>query len=211
MTSLAMIHVARRELCLDDDSYRDALQRATGRRSAKGLSPVQCKAVVDELSRLGFKPASKRPGKGLPGTYGKKAQALWIALYNLGAVGDRRDSALLAFIKHQTGLERAEWLRDAGQGAAVVEALKSWCGREGVNWQVGETTPDFARRHGYQIAAAQWLKLNPKRDTAHFWKDVLATLGREPGEALPSDAEWIVVMNVFGRDIRARKSKRRAA
>ena len=209
--SLAMIHVARRELGLDEDTYRDALKRAIGKRSAKGLSVAECKAVVDELSRMGFKPASKPSGKGLPGPYGRKAQALWIALFNLGAVADRRDSALLAFIKRQTGLERAEWLRDAAQGAAVVEALKAWCARDGVNWKVDETTPDYARRHGFQIAAAQWLKLNPKRDTAIFWADVLAILGRTPGEAKPTDAEWIAVMNALGRDIRGLASKRRAA
>lgn len=211
MTSIRMIHVARRELGLDEDTYRDALQRAIGKRSAKGLSVAECKAIVDELSRMGFKPASKPSGKGLPGPYGRKAQALWIALYNLGAVADRRDSALLAFIKRQTGLERAEWLRDAAQGAAVVEALKSWCAREGVNWKVGETTPDYGRRHGYQIAAAQWLKLYPKRDTSRFWEDVLALLGRAPGEAKPTDAEWIVVMNAFGLELRGRAAKRRAA
>ncbi len=50
----------------------------------------------------GFKPINRQPSKALSGKYAKKLQALWIAGYNLGVFRDRRDSALLAFVKRQT-------------------------------------------------------------------------------------------------------------
>lgn len=50
-------------------------------------------------------------------------------------VHERHDSALLAFCRRQTGIERAEFLRDAQQAQAVVEALKGWLAREAkVRW-----------------------------------------------------------------------------
>ena len=152
MTALAMMHVAKRDLGLDDDTYRAVLVRVTGKRSSKDMTDRERQAVLDEFRRQGFKPASKargKPGRPLSGPYAKKAQALWIALWNLGAVEDKRDSALLAFVCRQTGIERTEWILDARHGRSVIEALKSWCVREGVEWLDGT-------RHGQQIARAQF-------------------------------------------------------
>ena len=165
MTALAMMHVAKRDLGLDDDTYRAVLVRVTGKRSSKDMTDRERQAVLDEFVRQGFKPGSKssgKAGKALSGPYAKKAQALWIALWNLGAVEDKRDSALLAFVCRQTGIERTEWILDAKDGRAIIEALKSWCAREGVDWEVGTMAPDHARRNGFQIALAQWEKLRPQ-------------------------------------------------
>ena len=211
MTALAMMHVAKRDLGLDDDTYRAVLVRVTGKRSSKDMTDRERQAVLDEFVRQGFKPGSKssgKAGKALSGPYAKKAQALWIALWNLGAVEDKRDSALLAFVCRQTGIERTEWILDAKDGRAIIEALKSWCAREGVDWEVGTMAPDHARRNGFQIALAQWEKLRPQeiRTMAGFWADVGFILRRAVITEKPTDAEWIKVMNEFGKRIRAGKA-----
>lgn len=213
MTALAKIHVAKRDLKLDDDTYRAVLKRVTGKATAKGMSPAEMDAVLAEFRRLGFKPTSKASGKAgkarpLSGPYAAKAQALWIALWNLGAVDDRRDAALLAFVNRQTGIERTEWILDARDGRAVIEALKSWCEREGVDWETSRSIPEHMTRHGFQIALAQWLKLRPAepRMMAAFWADVSMSLGRSVVTQKPSDAEWILVMNALGRRVRAAKA-----
>ncbi|TFF20519.1 regulatory protein GemA [Jiella endophytica] len=211
MTVLAMMHVAKRDLGLDDDTYRAVLVRVTGKRSSKEMTDRERQAVLDEFRRQGFKPASKSSGKAtkpLSGPYAKKAQALWIALWNLGAVEDRRDSALLAFVCRQTGIERTEWILDAKHGRAVIEALKAWCQREGVDWEVGTMAPDHGKRHGFQIALAQWEKLRPHevRTMPAFWADVGFVLRRAVIIDKPTDAEWITVMNAFGKRIRAGKA-----
>lgn len=206
MTALAKIHVAKRDLGLDDDTYRAVLVRMTGKSSAKGMTAGELDSVLGEFRRLGFKPTSKGRGRALSGPYAAKAQALWIALWNLGAVEDRRDSALLAFIGRQTGIERTEWVLDAKDGRAVIEALKGWCAREGVAW-------DDGGRYGYQIALAQSRKLRPQetRIVSVLWADVSIILQRAVITVKPTDAEWITVMNELGQRIRARRARKAVA
>lgn len=55
-----LIHVAKRELGLNDDEYRDMLYAVTGKRSARGLTAAETKEVVATLERLGFKPPAPR-------------------------------------------------------------------------------------------------------------------------------------------------------
>lgn len=64
---LAAIHAARRELGLNEDSYRDLLERLTGARSAAARGPAALGAVLDHLKGLGWRPPVKpggRLGKG---------------------------------------------------------------------------------------------------------------------------------------------------
>lgn len=57
---LRRIHTGRRALCLDDDAYRDLLERLTGQRSAAGLNAAQRRKVIDEFYRRGFRPKNHR-------------------------------------------------------------------------------------------------------------------------------------------------------
>ena len=43
---LAAIHLGKKELGLDDDTYRDMLEQVTGKRSAKGLNDDELVAVL---------------------------------------------------------------------------------------------------------------------------------------------------------------------
>ncbi len=53
---LAKLHIARKELGMDEGDYRALLQRVAGVSSAKtlGISPLE--DVLKEMQRLGFKP-----------------------------------------------------------------------------------------------------------------------------------------------------------
>lgn len=172
MSSIALLHVARRDLGLDDDDYRAVLERVTGKRSAKDLSEAERNLVADEFRRLGFKPSSKGRKKGLEGKYAAKLQALWIAGWNLGVVRNRTDTALLAFVRRQTGVDHTRFLHHADDAARAIEALKGWLARDaGVDWgQRTERFPgDYINQPQYRIACAQWAIM--KRD-------------------LPPDGEW---------------------
>ena len=56
---LAAIHAAKKKLGLDDDVYRDLVERIAGAgiRSAADCNPRQLDAVANELRRLGGMPA----------------------------------------------------------------------------------------------------------------------------------------------------------
>lgn len=210
MTALAAIHVAKKALGLDDDTYRDLLERETGKRSAKDMTSAELDRVLAVMRRASFKPASKGFGPRLEGPFARKLQALWIAAWNLGLVRDRRDSALLAFVERQTGISRTEWLRDPADARKAVEALKSWIAREGgVDWSTARIL-DWQCAPGYQIARAQMERLRPGISGAAFWSEVMRIIGRASFGEKPSDAEWIVVMDALGRQLRG-LAKRTAA
>ncbi|MFO1038127.1 MAG: regulatory protein GemA [Geminicoccaceae bacterium] len=119
---LALVHMGRKQLGLDEDTYRQLLERVAGRRSAGELKPSQLRSVIGEMRRLGFK---DRPVRKLKEPQHRKIAALWAELRRAGVLREKTDRALDAFVKRQTGVERLEWL-DATQSNRVIEALKSW-------------------------------------------------------------------------------------
>lgn len=54
------IQIARRQLGMDDDTYRAMLMRTVGATTSKGLTPRQIGRVLAELERLGFQPTGPR-------------------------------------------------------------------------------------------------------------------------------------------------------
>lgn len=161
MNPLAAIHVAKKQLDMQDDDYRAVLFRVAGKSSARDLSPGQCGLVLDEFRRMGFQPASPRrntkpSAKGamaLEGRYAAKLRALWISGWHLGVVRDRTDRALLAFVERQTRLSHTSFLRDPVDAAKAIEGLKKWLSREAaVVWPGARPAPYATKR---AVIAAQ--------------------------------------------------------
>lgn len=129
--TLAAIHVARKDRGLGDDAYRDMMERVAGVRSAADLDAAKAQLVLLEFERLGFR-------NRVTGTSGdrrpivQKARALWISLHNLDEVENRHDKALDAFAKRTTGKETLRFCTN-GEAGKVVEALKAWLSRVGVD------------------------------------------------------------------------------
>lgn len=217
MNPLAAIHVGKKQLGLDDETYRGLLERVTGKRSAAELSETERTAVVAEMRRQGFTPASKPPRKGLDGPYAAKLQALWIAGWNLGVVRDRRDKALIAFVERQTKISHTRFLRFPEDAAKVIEALKGWLARKGgVRWGWTSGT-DFLHHDGAKIAWAQWVILHPGAtlypDRMGFDEEVFRIVGDGyPGKPLGAlkPADWRAVMNALGEQVRALADRKAA-
>lgn len=79
---IALIHVARNRLDMDDTGYRALLQRAAGVSSSVELDALGFEAVMVEFERLGFHSAksrtqaSHREGMATPAQIGK-IRGLW--------------------------------------------------------------------------------------------------------------------------------------
>lgn len=207
-SSIAAIHVAKKRLALDDDTYRAKLTRLTGKSSVRDMTEAERQKVLTVLHNEGFISAAGKPAKGLSGKYAKKLQALWIAGYNLGVVRDRRDAALLAFVRRQTGLDHTRFLHHPDDARAAIEALKSWVGHEaGIKWS--GTKLDWLKSDGAKIAWAQWKLLRPDADLIArkgFDEDVARLLGQKVYYLVAvTDREWQTVMNAFGERVRAMK------
>ncbi len=211
-SSIAAIHVAKKQLGLDDDTYRAKLANLTGKSSVKDMTETERQAVLTVFRNEGFTPAAARRADGrqkLTGKFAKKLQALWIAGYNLGVVASRDDKALLAFVKRQAGVDHTRFLVYADDARAAIEALKAWLKREaGVGF--GNTSGyEWLASDGAKIAWAQWKLLNPGVSlmVRRGFDEEVFRLIEIPNYWLAalSAGQWQVVMNALGRRIRAAK------
>lgn len=204
MRSLAAIHVAKKQLGLDDDTYRAMLTRLTGKQSAKDMNETERFTVIEALRQQGFKKVSKPSQKRLESKFAPKLQALWIAAWNLGLVKNRTDKALISFIKRQTGIDHVRFLRYPDDAAKVIEALKAWLARDGgVDWIGAATLADYQQSNGYKIAKAQANKLNLSCQT--IWPAVFEIIGEIAPERI-TDKQWQTVMNALGERLRKAQS-----
>ena len=130
---LALVHIAKAELGLDDATYRAMLRRITRRTSAAKCTNRQLEQVLDHLRRLGWqagkpRPARKyddlgeRPGMATPREL-RYIEALWA---ELTPEQDEtiRARTLRAFLRSQYRVEDITWLTE-GQAHAAIEALKA--------------------------------------------------------------------------------------
>ncbi len=205
-TSIAAIHVAKKQLGLDDDTYRAKLTLITGKASTKDMSEGERQKVLTVFRKDGFQPIAndRRPdGRAkLTGPYAKKLQALWIAGWNLGIFHSPDDAALIAFVKRQTRLDAIRFLRYPDDANKAIEALKAILTREsGVDW-APLPIAEYMRASGYKIAVAQWAKIGPDAD---FWGVVTDLVFAGSDYRDLNDGEWITVMNAFGIAIRRDK------
>lgn len=212
MSLIAKMHVAKKQLGLDDDTYRDALERVTGKRSAKDMTDGERSAVILFFTNAGFqnRPAAPRSDgrKKLTGKYAGKVQALWIGGWNLGLVKNKDDAALLAFVKRQTGIDHTRFLRDGDDAHKVIDALKGWLARDGkVDWTVGSHMQDHERLSGFKIAWAQFSKLDDSMPAKHRFEFGTAVfqISHRHMRDMARESDWHPVMNAFGQLVRDTK------
>lgn len=127
---LQRIHIAKRDLALSDETYRQLVKRITGCDSAGDLDGGQRRKLLAELHRLGWRPARAyrvRPSDRAA-TQADKIRALWIELGKATDLRDPTERGLGRFCRRVTGKQRPEWLRPSDANS-VIEALKSWLAR----------------------------------------------------------------------------------
>ncbi len=132
---VAKCAIARKQLQLDEESYRAIVTRVTGQPSVRVASDAQLHRLVAEFGRLGFKPSRPQTSASRSEkSHARLIVALWGELAPL--LSDPSADALRHFVQRQTrsrlhpdGVAAPEFL-DAKQGAKVIEGLKGWLARE---------------------------------------------------------------------------------
>lgn len=171
----AKIHIARKELRLDEETYRDMLAERYGVRTASKMSIAGLEDLVAHFVNLGWKPsqraAPKRAGsrKASPGREARKARALWISLFHMGVVADPSEAALAAYARRQTKIEAPEWIHE---WRPVIEGLKEWAARAaGVDWSgyavYGQRA--LVERPRCRVLEAQWRILLKSGQVKNYW------------------------------------------
>lgn len=142
---LAAMHIAQKALKLSADDAQALKLAVTGKASAADMTDAQRRKYLAHLSSLqarmgGAAPAPARPAPrpalqrtaadGEDLRWGK-ARIMWTELAQAGHIRTDTDAALLAYVKRQTGIDAWRFL-NGNQINTVVEALKRWCLRVGV-------------------------------------------------------------------------------
>lgn len=123
---LAIIHIARKQCGLDDNSYRSLLSGSAGVESAKKIeTEAQYRKVIEAFKSLGFK--STRTKRKISDPQIAKCYALWCELFKVGAVKNKKYSALMSWIERQLGNKQD--IITATQKSALIEDLKNWLDR----------------------------------------------------------------------------------
>ena len=124
---IQLIHIAKSQLHLDDDTYRASLIRITSKNSTKAMTIPELNKVLDDFKTKGFKVAPQKAGKlkKADDDQSKLIRHLWLSLHALGEVRDPRESALANYVKRQTGVQFLQWLT-MSQASTVIESLKKW-------------------------------------------------------------------------------------
>ncbi len=137
---IRLIHVAKRDLSLDDDTYRSILQRFGRKESSSDLTVPELEQVLEHLKRSGFKvrskgkPAKPKAVKAKPSrplaqdAESKKIRALWLFLHELGAVKNPSEEALASYVKRIAGVDALQWI-SGEQAERLIETMKKWAMR----------------------------------------------------------------------------------
>ncbi|HBO9849884.1 gp16 family protein [Pseudomonas aeruginosa] len=126
---IKLIHVGRRELGMDDDTYRlllSGMKGLGGATSTADLSVPNLYRVLEQLKQRGFKVRPSKKQRPLAADeQSKKIRALWLTLHGQGEVRDPSEEALGKFVMKMTGVQALQWL-SSEQASQVIENLKKW-------------------------------------------------------------------------------------
>lgn len=121
----AQIHIARKELALDEDTYRQMIATVTGgKRSCSDCNVAELHKIVQHMKERGFKAKPRKrvaqyPGKPHNLDTQPMLQKIEALLAELKAPWSYAD----AIAKRQYGRERVAWLQSVEEFRGVIAAL----------------------------------------------------------------------------------------
>ncbi|EHK5236338.1 regulatory protein GemA [Salmonella enterica] len=130
---IQFIHIAKSQMGMDTDTYRQMLLSITGKTSTSDMNPGQLNKVLAAMKAKGFvvKPSRKARTTRQLADYpqARKLRALWLEMYAQGFVRDSSEEALRRWVKRETGVDGLQWL-ESDKASSAIEKLKKWQERE---------------------------------------------------------------------------------
>lgn len=130
-----LLHVAARELSLDDDLYREILRQEAGVKSSVDLSPTGFDKVMKRLKQLGFKKTGKpyrrprpRPSASAsPDPFATITEGMLYKIEKLyREIGINDKNRQIGFNKRVC---KKPWPQTRAEGNQIIEALKKMAAR----------------------------------------------------------------------------------
>jgi len=131
---IQLIHVAKTQLGLDDELYREVLESCTGKTNSKLLSIPQLESVLTRMKQLGFQVESKDKAgvKNLADdAQSRLIRHLWLQLHNAGQVRSSSETALAKFVENKVGVSALQFL-STKNADMIINHLRQWCKRCGI-------------------------------------------------------------------------------
>ncbi|WP_387692545.1 gp16 family protein [Photorhabdus sp. RM71S] len=129
---IQLIHIARSNLKLDEDTYRQMLLSETRKASTREMDIPQLTRILEAMKKRGFKIKSSRKSKTSrpldSHPQSKKIRTLRLEIASIGIVHNSSEQALAHWIKRETDIDDLQWL-DSGQASSIIEKLKKWRNR----------------------------------------------------------------------------------
>lgn len=186
-TLIKLIHVAKRELRMDEPTYRTLLLSAGKQESLSSMDIPAMDAVLERMKRDGFKVRPKSGNRPLavnPGA--SKARALWLFLHALGEVRDPSEKAIAAYVARIAKVDDLRWARNRMD--VVIETLKKWAMRVLPREvaKLSQQVIDLSRTQGltveqHEFANAAWCALQQGEGFDKqwlAWEALMQALGR---------------------------------
>lgn len=139
---IQILHVAKRECGLDDDSYRALLFGSAGVQSASEIkTQAQYNAALTAFKKLGFTVKGGKAASGLKKTAPQKGRANeWISArqeYYIRGLWDlasrtKDESSLQAMLERIAGVKHIEWISKKN-ATKVILALRDIAEKAGYN------------------------------------------------------------------------------
>jgi Protein of unknown function (DUF1018) len=126
---LAKVHIGRKRLCLDDETYRAVIaQVCSGKRSAADLDEAELGKLLDYFKSVGFVEGisftSKLADFDDAEPQHRLIRALWADLVKFKIIRNGSEKSLQAFIKRVAKIDNIRWLGPR-ESNAVIEGLKA--------------------------------------------------------------------------------------
>jgi phage gp16-like protein len=134
---IQLIHVAKGQLSMDDESYRSSLHAITRKTSCSAMNISELSQVLEFMKSKGFKPKAKKSfspkssDKNVK-TMLDKLRQLWIQMSHQGFLNDGSEQALTKWAANQSKhlnqgepVAKLEWLNNS-MLYTLIEQLKNW-------------------------------------------------------------------------------------
>ncbi|KGJ86420.1 gp16 family protein [Colwellia psychrerythraea] len=146
---IQLVHVAKRELNLDEDIYRNILTELTRKSSCSKMSIKELELVLEHFKTIGFKVKKKgstnkriapKSSRSVSPESGR-IRAIWITMHQQGFVRDGSEQALDNYISRMLNRKtlgenisfHCQFL-NGQQAYKVLEIIKNWHKRELIKW-----------------------------------------------------------------------------
>ena len=135
---ITLVHVAKRDMALDEEAYRAILVAQGGGDSLSAMPIDSIDKVLKYMKAQGFRlRKTKTDRKQAVGKDASKARALWLFLHELGVVRDPSEAALTAYVQRIAKVDDVQWMRGSrisggkwkDRDYLVIESLKKWAMR----------------------------------------------------------------------------------